>query len=64
MKRTVPLAAAVLAVAAMSLTACDPGPACADWQTQTVTGSHIVNGRVTPYVHTAQVCTRYEEGDK
>lgn len=50
------------AVAVLALTACDPGPACADWDTRTHLVTSVgVNGKTTTHMVTDSFCARYEE---
>lgn len=59
-------AATILGVALVgaALTACDPGPACADYATTTHLVTAVgVNGKVTTHLVTDTVCVRYEEAE-
>lgn len=57
-----PAALAGLALlASLTLTGCDDGPECLDYETSTTMGTTIVNGKVRTVPVTSTVCVRYEE---
>jgi uncharacterized Ntn-hydrolase superfamily protein len=58
------LMAATLAVAGLSLTACDTGPECLDYSTQVVPHTTVVNGKVVSGTSVVTTCVRYAEDDK
>jgi hypothetical protein len=60
-KKTAAVAVTV-AVAALGLTACDPGPECADWDTRTHLVTSVgMGGKVTTHLVTDTFCARYVE---
>lgn len=60
MKRAAVAVAGVALVGALS--ACDPGPECADWDTRTHLVTSVgVNGKPTTHLVTETVCVRYVE---
>ncbi|MER7688334.1 hypothetical protein [Streptomyces sp. NPDC097610] len=62
MKKRAAAIAATVVVAAAVLTGCDPGPECAQYDTQTnLVTSYGVNGKPTTHLVTATVCVRYVE---
>ncbi|AVO22305.1 hypothetical protein PBI_NESBITT_48 [Streptomyces phage Nesbitt] len=54
-------ASAVMLAAMATLAGCDDGPECLDYDTQVVSTTSIVNGRVVPGMTTVTVCTKYAE---
>jgi hypothetical protein len=59
-------AGAVMLAAAgvLALSACDTGPKCLDYDTQVVSTTTIVNGKVVPGTSIVTVCTKYaDEGE-
>lgn len=45
-----------------TLSACDPGPECADWDTRTHLVTSVgMNGKVTTHMVTDTFCARYVE---
>lgn len=62
MKRVAVAVAGVALVGA--LTACDPGPTCAQYATTTHLVTAVgVSGKVTTHLVTDTVCVRYEEAE-
>jgi hypothetical protein len=43
------------------LTGCDGGPRCLDYDTQVVSTTTIVNGKVVPGTSVVTICTRYAD---
>lgn len=65
--RVTALAAASLsltAAACLSLTACDTGPECLDYDTQIVPSTTVVNGKVVAGTTAVSTCVRYAEDEK
>jgi hypothetical protein len=64
--RTTRIALLVFLVAAWSLllTGCGAGPKCLDYDTQVVSTTTIVNGKVVPGTSIVTICTRYEDEGK
>ncbi|WP_330478662.1 hypothetical protein OG301_26655 [Streptomyces platensis] len=59
MNRRAPVLAVAAAAAGLSLTACDPGRECLDYDTHVVSTTHFVNGKVIPGTSVATVCVEY-----
>jgi uncharacterized lipoprotein YajG len=54
-----------LVAAILLLTGCEGGPKCLDYDTQVVSTTTIVNGKVVPGTSVVTICTRYEdEGER
>lgn len=64
MNRRIPALAAAVAVAALSLTACDTGPECLDYKTQVVPHTTFVNGKAVSGTSVVTTCVRYAEDDE
>jgi hypothetical protein len=62
-KRAAAIAATGAALIA-TLSACDTGPECAQYETQTHLVTHIVNGKMVTGMVTSTVCVRYKEPAK
>jgi hypothetical protein len=58
-KRAAVAVASVALVGALS--ACDPGPECAQWSTTLHTSTTVVNGKVSVSTVPVTVCVRYVE---
>lgn len=64
MNKTTAALAATAAAAVLTLTGCDTGPECAEYQTQTHLATHFVNGKAVTGMVTTTVCVRYKEPAK
>lgn len=51
--------AVVLAAASLSLTACDTGPECLDYETHMATTTTVVNGKVRTGTGMVSYCAEY-----
>jgi uncharacterized lipoprotein YajG len=53
-----------LVAAVLLLTGCEDGPKCLDYDTQVVSTTTIVNGKVVPGTSIVTICTKYaDEGE-